>query len=62
MDEKQYYLVPVGRQWILKRAGGVKVLKTFGSKAEALLYAQTLVSRQQAVFRVQDQDGHWEQA
>lgn len=60
MEQREYYLVPVRHEWRLKRAGGIRVLRSFASKAEALAYAQALISRQQARFRVQRFDGTWE--
>lgn len=60
-EQKDYYLVPVQDQWRLKRAGGIKVIKSFSSREEALAYAQVLISRQHARFRVQHVDGTWEE-
>lgn len=59
-DQKNYYLVPIADHWQLKRAGGIRILKVFSSKTEALVYAQALVSKQRAFFRVQNKDGTWE--
>ncbi len=58
--KEDYYFVPVAGHWRMKRVGGTKVLRTFSSKAEAIAYAQTLIAKQQASFRLENPDGTWE--
>lgn len=55
-----YYLAPYDQKWQLKRVGGVKVIRTFPDKAAALAFAQVMISKQKAQFRVQNPDGTWQ--
>jgi len=57
---KEYYLTATEEGWRLKKAGGTKVVRTFQTRPEAIAWAQLMISRQQATFRLQDKRGVWE--
>ena len=60
MERPEYYLTPWDGRWQLKKVGGVKVLKTFSDKAQAMVFAQVMISKQNASFRIQNPDGTWQ--
>ncbi len=60
MNGPAYYLTPWQNRWQLKKVGGVKVLKTFADKAQAMVFAQVMISKQSASFRIQNPDGTWQ--
>lgn len=61
MGEGQaFYITATGMGWNLKREGGTKILKVFGSREEALHYAQIMIAKQSSRFRLQDRQGRWQ--
>jgi hypothetical protein len=59
-DRPEYYLTAWEGAWQLKKVGGVKVLKTFADKAQAMAFAQVMIAKQNASFRLQNPDGTWQ--
>jgi hypothetical protein len=61
MEYKEYYLLPISDQWVLKTPGHSKPLKDFTSLPKAKAFALRLRENQSAQVRVQLQTGEWKE-
>jgi hypothetical protein len=57
---ESFYITETTKGWNMKKVGGTKILRVFASREEAIMHAQTMISRQKATISVQSRQGIWQ--